>query len=146
MVAAMKSREEARLSTLRMAKSAFKNKEIEKRAPLTDAEAQSVVKTMIKQRHESIEMFTKGNRPELAAKEAAEIIVLEAYLPQAADDAAMTAAVEAAILEIGQAAGARPAAKDMGTVMKLAQAKIAESGARADGRGLSEIVKRELAK
>ena len=83
MVAAMKAREEARLSTIRMIKTALKNKEIDKRAPLDDQEAMAVLNTMIKQRKESIEQFTKGNRPELAEKEATEITLIEGYLPKA---------------------------------------------------------------
>jgi len=85
-VAAMKARETERLSTLRMVKTAFKNKEIEKREPLTDAEAQQILTTLIKQRRESVEQFTKGNRPELAAKEQAEITLIEGYMPKAASE------------------------------------------------------------
>ena len=88
MVAAMRAREADRLSTLRMMKAAFKNKEIDQRAPLTDAQAAQVLTTLIKQRRDSIEQFTKGNRPELAAKEAAEIVVIEEYLPKAAGEEA----------------------------------------------------------
>ena len=107
MVAAMKSREEMRLSVLRMVKTAFKNKEIEKRQPLTDAEAQQVLTTMIKQRRESIDAFTKGNRPELADKEAEEIPILESYMPQAAEEDEIRELVTATIAEIA-ANGARP--------------------------------------
>jgi uncharacterized protein YqeY len=145
MVAAMKSREEMRLSVLRMVKSAFKNKEIEKRGPLTDAEAQQVLTTMIKQRRESIEAFTKGNRPELANKEAEEIPILESYMPQAAGEDEIRELVIATIAEIA-AAGARPTPKEMGTVIKAVQAKVAANGMRADGKQVSEIVKAELAK
>jgi uncharacterized protein YqeY len=145
MVAAMKSREEMRLSVLRMVKTAFKNKEIEKRQPLTDAEAQQVLTTMIKQRRESIDAFTKGNRPELADKEAEEIPILESYMPQAAEEDEIRELVTATIAEIA-ANGARPTPKEMGTVIKAVQAKVAANGMRADGKQVSEIVKAELAK
>jgi uncharacterized protein YqeY len=145
MIAAMKAREPERLSTLRMVKTAFKNKEIEKRSPLTDAEALQVLTTLIKQRHESMEQFTKGNRPELAAKEAAEIVLIEAYMPKAAGEAEMRALVETTIAELA-ATGPRPTPKDMGTVMKAVQAKIQANGLRADGKQVSEIVKAELAR
>lgn len=145
MIAAMKAREPERLSTLRMLKTAFKNKEIEKRAKLTDAEAQQVLTTLIKQRHDSIEQFTRGNRPELAAKEAAEIVLIETYMPRSAGEAEIRALVEAVIAEIS-AAGARPGSKDMGTVMKAVQAKIQANALRADGKQVSELVRAELAK
>ena len=146
MVAAMKSREEMRLSVLRMVKTAFKNKEIEKRGPLTDAEAQQVLTTMIKQRRESIDAFTKGNRPELADKEAGEIPILESYMPQAAGEDEIREVVTATIAEIAAATGAKPTPKEMGTVIKAVQAKVAANGLRADGKQVSEIVKGELAK
>ena len=147
MVAAMKAREADKLSTLRMIKTAFKMKEIEKRAPLTDAEAQSALQTMIKQRRESIEMFTKGNRPELAAKEEAEIGTLEAYLPKEAGADAIADFVAEAIAEVTAAnGGVKPSPREMGLVMKAAQARIAASGLRADGKLVSEVVRAELAK
>jgi uncharacterized protein YqeY len=145
MVAAMKSREAERLSTLRMVKTAFKNKEIEKRAPLTDPEAVQVLTTLIKQRRESIEQFLKGNRPALAAKEEAEIVIIEGYMPKAAGEAEIRALVESAIAEIA-AGGTKPGPKDMGLVMKAVQAKIQAGGLRADGKQVSEMVKAELAK
>ncbi len=145
MIAAMRAREELRLETLRMAKSAFKNKQIEKRAPLTDAEAQAVVTTLIKQRRESAEMFIKGNRPELAAKENKEIVLLEGYLPKEASAEDVAEIVRGVIAEMTAANGSRPAQKEMGVVMKAVQAKIAATGARADGKQVSEVVKRELA-
>ncbi|MGC9292015.1 MAG: GatB/YqeY domain-containing protein [Acidobacteriaceae bacterium] len=144
MVAAMKSREEARLSTLRMMKSALKNKEIDKRAPLTDAEAVQVLATLVKQRRESVEQFTQGNRPELAAKEAAEIPIIEHYMPRGADAAQVRSLVQAVITEIS-AAGSRPTAKEMGSVMKAVQAKVQAEGLRADGKLVSEIVRAALA-
>jgi uncharacterized protein len=147
MIAAMKSREELRLSTLRMMKSAFKNKEIEKRAPITDAEAQSILQTLIKQRRESVEMFVKGGRQELADKEALEIGMIEAYLPKVASAEQIADFVAEAVAEATEAGGGvKPGQKEMGTVMKAAQAKIAAAGLRADGKQVSELVKAELAK
>ncbi len=139
MVDAMRSRDELRLSTLRMVKSAIKNKEIDKRAPLDDKEAQQVLSTLIKQRRDSIEHFQKGGRQELADKEAAEIKLIEAYLPKAMGEEEITAAVKATIAEMGS-----PSMKDMGTVMKNAMAKLQASGARVEGRTVSEIVKKQL--
>jgi uncharacterized protein YqeY len=146
-VTAMKAREQETLTTLRMVKSALKNKEIDKREPLTDAEEQSILTTLLKQRRESIEQFTKGGRPELAAKEQVEIGLIEAYMPKAASEddlrALVTAAVEQATADNG---GVKPGPKEMGLVMKAAQQKIAASGIRADGKLVSELVKAELAK
>jgi uncharacterized protein YqeY len=139
MTAAMKAREEPRLSTLRMVKSALKNKEIDKRAPLDDKEALAVLSTLIKQRKDSIEQFTKGNRPELAEREAAEIVIIESYMPKAVGDDEIGATVRATIAEMGS-----PTIKDMGTVMKNVMAKFAAQGARVDGKVVSETVKREL--
>ena len=144
-VAAMKERAQARLDVLRMVKAAIKNKEIEKRSPLSDAEVLQTLTTLIKQRRDSIEQFTKGNRPELADKEAAEIKVIEAYMPQQADESRVRSLVEATIAEMSSA-GKRPTPKDMGLVIKDVQAKIAATGLRADGKVVSEIVKAELAK
>jgi len=140
MVAAMKAREELRLSALRMVKTALKNKEIEKRAPLDDKEAQQVLSTLIKQRKESIEQFTRGGRQELADREAAEIVIIESYLPKAAGEDEIAAVVRATIAEMGS-----PGMKDVGTVMKNAMARFAASGTRVEGKVVSEIVKRELA-
>jgi uncharacterized protein YqeY len=138
MVAAMKGHEELRLSTLRMVKSALKNKEIDKRAPLDEKEELQVFSTLIKQRKDSIDAFEKGGRPELAKKEADEIAIIEAYMPKAVSEAAVIAAVTATIAEMGF-----PTMKDMGTVMKNVMAKFA--GARVDGKLVSETVKKELA-
>lgn len=137
--AAMKAREEHRLSTLRMVKSAIKNKEIDKRAPLDDQEAMAVLDTLIKQRKDSIEQFTKGGRKELADKEAAEIVIIEGYLPKAAGAEEIATVVRAAISEMGS-----PTMKDMGTVMKNAMAKFSATGTRVDGRVVSETVKKLL--
>ena len=141
MTAAMRAREERRLSTLRMMKSALKNKEIDKRAPLDDKESLAVLSTMIKQRKESIEQFAKGNRPELAEKEAGEIAIIESYLPQAAGEEEIRATVRATIAELGA-----PTLKEMGAVMKAAMAKFQAAGARVDGKVVSEMVKQELSK
>jgi len=139
MVAAMRNRDELRLSTLRMVKSAIKNKEIDKRAPLDDKEAQQVLSTLIKQRKDSIEQFQKGGRQELADKEAAEITIIEAYLPKALGEEDIVAVVKAVIAEMGS-----PTMKDMGTVMKNVMAKLQASGARVEGKTVSEIVKKNL--
>jgi uncharacterized protein len=139
MVQAMRSKEELRLSTLRMVRAAITLKEKEKHAPLDDKETQQILATLIKQRKDSFEQFTKGGRPELAEKEAAEIKLIEAYLPQAMGEAEVTAAVKATIAEMGS-----PTIKEMGTVMKAAMAKLQATGARVDGKMVSEIVKKQL--
>lgn len=136
-VVAMKAHEELRLSTLRMVKSALKNKEIEKRAALDEKEEMQILSTLIKQRHDSAEQFTKGNRPELAAKELEEIVFIEGYLPKAVGAAEIEAAVKAVIAEMGA-----PTAKEMGTIMKKVMASFA--GARVDGKQVSEAVKKAL--
>jgi len=138
--AAMKAREEQRLSTLRMVKSALQHKQIEKMAPLDEKESQAVLSTLIKQRKESVEQFTKGGRQEMADKEAAEIVLIESYLPQAAGEAEVVAGVKAVIAEMGA-----PTMKDMGNVMKQAMARFSAAGMRVDGKVVSEAVKRELA-
>jgi uncharacterized protein YqeY len=138
--AAMKARAEQRLSTLRMVKTALKNREIEKMAPLDDKESQAVLTTLIKQRKESVEQFTKGGRQEMADKEAAEIVLIETYLPKAASEAEVVAGVKAVIAEMGA-----PTMKDMGTVMKNVMARFSAAGMRVDGKMVSEAVKRELA-
>ena len=144
MVGAMKQRSVDRLSTLRMVKAALKNKEIEQRTPVTDAQAVQVLTTLIKQRRDSIEQFTKGNRPELAEKEAAEIVVIEEYMPKAAGEEDLRQLVTSTVAEL-RAQGAQLGSKDMGTVMKAVQAKIQAGGLRADGRLVSEMVKGALA-
>jgi uncharacterized protein YqeY len=144
-ITAMKARDELPLSTLRMVKSALKNKEIDKRAPLTDAESIQVLTTLIKQRHESAEAFTKGNRPELAAKELKEITIIEGYLPQSASLDQIAPLVTAAKAEL-ESSGTKLTPRDMGTLMKAVQAKIAAAQLRADGKQVSELVKAELAK
>ena len=140
MVEAMRSRDELRLSTLRMMKTALENKRIEKRAPLEESEAQQVLNTLIKQRRDAIEQFKKGGRQELADKEAAEITLIEAYLPNALGEEAIAATVKATIAEMGS-----PTMKDMGTVMKNVMAKLQAAGARVDGKVVSELVRKQLA-
>jgi len=107
-IVAMKAHEEHRVTTLRMVKSALRSKEIDKREPLTDAEQTQVLSTLLKQRRESVESFTKGGRPELAAKEQAEIEMIEAYMPQAASDDQIREVVQAAIAHMAASGGAKP--------------------------------------
>ena len=142
-VTAMKARDAVRVETLRMVKAALKNRAIDKREPLTEAEAQAVLGTLIKQRRESVEQFTKGNRPELAAKEAGEIELIETYLPKQAGAAELAPLVDAVLTEL-QAAGVELGPKAMGTAMKAVNERIARDGLRADGRQVSEIVKASL--
>ncbi len=137
LVAAMKAQEALKLSVLRMMKAALKNKQIELGKPLEDSEALAVLRTLVKQRHESVEQFRKGGREDLATKEEAEIKIVEKYLPAAVPDAEVDAAVAAAITETG-AAGA----KDMGKVMKAVMAKFA--GRTVDGKRVSEKVRAKL--
>ena len=144
-IVAMKAHDAVRTTTLRLIKNALKNKAIEKREILTPAEEQQALATMIKQRRDSIEQFTKGNRPELAAAEAAEIVVIEEFLPKALDEDALRALVAETVAEVAAAAGQKPTPKDMGTVMKSVQAKLQAGGLRAEGRTVSELVKKVLA-
>jgi hypothetical protein len=146
-ITAMKAREEHKLTTLRMVKSAFKSKEIDKREPLTDVEEQQIITTLLKQRRESVEQFTKGNRPELAEKEQKEIEMIDSYMPKAASDEDVRAIVRGAIEQItADNGGTKPSPKDMGAVMKVAQQRALADGARIDGRLLSDLVKAELGK
>ena len=136
-VTAMKAKDQTRLTALRMLKTALTNKSIEKGRALESAEELQVVSMLVKQRRDSIEQFTKGGRKDLADKEQAEIAILDAYLPAAASDDEIAAAVTAAIAETG-AAGA----KDMGKVMKAVMAGLA--GKTVDGKKVSETVKAKL--
>jgi uncharacterized protein YqeY len=138
-IAAMKARDERRLSTLRMVKSALKNREIEKLSPLDDRESQQVLGTLIKQRKESVEQFSKGGRQDMADKETEEITFIEAYLPKQAELEQIVAGVKAVIAEMGA-----PTLKDMGAVMKSVMARFSGAGIRVDGKQVSEAVKREL--
>ncbi len=142
-VAGMKARDSVRVETLRMVKAALKNREIEKREPLTEAEAQAVLTTLIKQRRESIEQFTKGGRPELADKEAGEIVMIEAYLPQAAGEAELKPLI-AEVLAGLKAGGVELGPRSMGPAMKAVNDRIKELGLRADGKQVSELVKAGL--
>jgi uncharacterized protein len=137
MTTAMKAKDQARLAPLRMAKAALMNREVEKGRALDDTEAQQVVASLIKQRRDSIEQFLKGGREELAARETAEIAVLEQYLPPAVDPAEVERAVDESIREAGAAS-----AKDFGRVMKTVMGKLAGRG--VDGRTINEIVRRKL--
>lgn len=137
LTAAMKEKDELRLSTLRMVKSALKNKEIEKMRPLEDAEGIQMLQTLVKQRRESIEQFTKGGRTDLAEKEAKEITFIESYLPAAPTDAELAAAIEAAMAETGA-----NSPKQMGAVVKAAKARL--EGKAVDGKLLSDRVRERL--
>jgi len=138
LTASMKAQDAGRTSTLRMVKASIMNREIEKGAELDDEEMTKLLRSMVKQRKDSVEQFEKGARQELADKEKAEIEVIEAYLPQSASQEQIEQAVSAAIAETGATS-----MKDMGKVMKAAQAQLA--GKNADGRTVSEIVKSRLA-
>ena len=137
MTAAMKAKDAARTSTLRMVKAAITNREKEGSAEISDDEVLKLLRSQVKQRRDSVEQFQKGGRPELAQKEQAEIAVIETYLPQAASQEEVEQAVAAAISETGATS-----MKDMGTVMKAAMAKLA--GKNADGKAVSEAVKAKL--
>jgi uncharacterized protein YqeY len=139
LTASMKAQDAARTGVLRMAKAALMNKEIDKKTPLDEAESIRVLQGLVKQREDSVEQFTKGNRPELAAKEEAEIGILRAYLPQEASDADLAAAVEKAVAETGAASP-----KDMGKVMNAARAILAAAEKPADGKKVSEAARKRL--
>jgi uncharacterized protein len=134
---AMRKQEPVRLGALRMLKAAFMNREVERGHALDDTDARQVVASLVKQRKDSIEQFTKGGRQDLADKEAAEIRVLESYLPPAADPAVIDRAVAEAIAETGATSS-----KDMGRVMRAAMAKLA--GQTVDGKAVNELVRRKL--
>ncbi|MEP7305314.1 MAG: GatB/YqeY domain-containing protein [Acidobacteriota bacterium] len=138
MVDAMRQKAAARLSALRMLKAALTNREVEQGRALDDAEARRVVTSLVKQRKDSIEQFTKGGREDLAQKEAAEIEILESYLPAAADPAVVERAVVDAIAETGASSP-----KDMGRVMKAAMARL--EGQTVDGKTVSDLVRQRLA-
>ena len=144
-ITAMKAHDAERTGTLRLIKNALKKKAIEKRGALSQAESEQVLASMIKQRRDSIEQFTMGNRPELAAKEAAEIVVIEEFLPKALDEGALAALVVEAVAAIAASTGQKPGPKEMGAAMKAVQAKLQAAGHRAEGRVVSELVKKALA-
>src|SRR5207302_7367437 len=133
----MRKQEPLRLGALRMLKAAFMNREVERGHALDDSDARQVVASLVKQRKDSIEQFTKGGRQDLADKEAAEIRVLEAYLPPAADSAVIDRAIAEAIAETGASSP-----KDMGRVMKAAMARLA--GQSVDGKTVNELVRKRL--
>ena len=138
LTASMKAQDAQRTSTLRMVKAAMMNRKIEKGSELDDDEMQKLLRSLVKQRRDSIEQYEKAGRQELVDKEQAEITVIETYLPQAASAAEIEAAVVAAIAETGASS-----MKDMGKVMKAVQAALA--GKNADGKTVSETVKSKLA-
>jgi uncharacterized protein YqeY len=137
MVSAMKAREEARLGALRMIKAALQKHQIDSMKPLDEQTELQVLNTLVKQRREAADMFRKGDRPELADKEEAELKLIESYMPSAPTDSEMDAAIAAAMAETGVAA-----LKQMGVVMKAAQLKLA--GKRVDGKALSDRVRAKL--
>lgn len=137
LIAAMKAQEALKLSVLRMMKAALKNKQIELGKALDDPQAVAVLRTLVNQRHDSVEQFRKGGREDLATKEEQEIKIVETYLPAAASDEEIDAAVAAAIAETGVSN-----AKDLGRVMKAAMAKLV--GKNADGKRVNEKVRASL--
>jgi len=138
LVAAMRAKDEARLSAIRMIKTALKKHEVDSMKPLDEATELQLLNTLVKQRREAADMFRKGGRPELADKEDAELKLIESYMPSAPSDEEVDAAISAALAETGVTS-----AKQMGLVMKAAQAKLA--GKRVDGKALSEKVRARLA-
>ena len=139
LVTATKAQDSLRMNTLRMAKAALKNREIDKRAPLDDAESVRVLQQLVKQREDSAAQYRSANRVDLADKEVAEIAVLKAYLPQDVGDDEIRAAVESAVAETGAAS-----AKDMGKVMKAALAALQASGKAVDGKRVNDAVRARL--
>ncbi len=139
LTAAMKAQDAARTSTLRMAKAALMNKQIDKHGNLDDAEAARVVQSLVKQREDAADQYAKAGRPELADKERAEMALLEVYLPAEATDDELAAAVEKAVNETGAASP-----KDMGKAMKAALAALAAAGSGADGKRVSDAVRKRL--
>ena len=139
LVDAMRAKDELRLSVLRGMKAAIKHKEVEKIRTLDEAESIQILQTLVKQRKESIEQFSKGNRPELADKETKELAILENYLPASASTHEMSAAIDKAIAETGA-----NSMKQMGAVVKAA--KSALEGKSVDGKALSDLVRERLAK
>jgi uncharacterized protein YqeY len=137
LTAAMKAQDAAKVSTLRMVKANLMNRQIDKGSELTDEEVQKALQSLMKQRRDSIEQYEKAGRTELVEKEASEIAVIEAYLPQAASDEEIEQAVADAVSETGASS-----MKDMGAVMKAAIAKLA--GKNADGKQVSDTVKSKL--
>jgi uncharacterized protein YqeY len=139
LMTATKAQASLRMSTLRMAKAALKNREIDKRAPLDEPETVRVLQQLVKQREDSAAQYRAAGRIDLADKETAEIAVLREYLPQEVDDEEIRAAVEAAVAETGAAS-----AKDMGKVMKAALAALQAGGKAVDGKRVNEAVRARL--
>jgi len=139
LTAAMKARDAARTSTLRMAKAAIMNKEIDKKGALDDGEVRKLLQGLVKQREDAAEQYQKANRPELAEKEQGEIVILKGYLPAEVTDAEVAAAVDKAVAETGASS-----LKDMGKAMKAALAALAASGKAVDGKRVNEAVKKKL--
>jgi hypothetical protein len=137
LASAMKARDELRLSVLRMVKAALKNREVEKMRPLEEAEGVQLLQSLVKQRRESVEQFTKGGRQELAEKETQEIAIIESYLPAAPSSEELEQAIAAAIAETGATS-----AKQMGAVVKAARAHL--QGKNVDGKALSDLVRTRL--
>ncbi len=140
LTAAMKARDAARTSALRMAKAALKNREIDKGSPLDDAEAMKVLQGLVKQREDSIFQYRKARRPDLVQKEEGELEVLRAYLPEEVSEAEIEAAVERAAQEAGATS-----AKDLGKVIKGAMAALQAGGKPVDGRKVNEAARKRLA-
>jgi hypothetical protein len=139
LTAAMKAKDAARTSTLRMAKAAIMNKEIDKKSALDDAETLKLLQGLVKQREDSADQYGKAGRFELAEKEAAEITLLKSYLPAEVSDAEVQAAVDKAVAETGASS-----LKDMGKAMKAALAALSASGKAVDGKRVNEAVKKKL--
>jgi uncharacterized protein len=139
LTAAMKARDAVRTSTLRMAKAAIMNKEIDKKGALDDGEARKLLLGLVKQREDAADQYQKANRPELAEKEQGEIVILKSYLPAEVTDAEVAAAVDKAVAETGASS-----LKDMGKAMKAALAALAASGKAVDGKRVNEAVKKKL--
>jgi uncharacterized protein YqeY len=139
LTAAMKARDVARTSTLRMAKAALMNREIDKKGALDDADSVKVLQGLVKQREDAADQYAKGGRPELAEKERAEMALLKSYLPAELTEEEIAAAVEKAIAETGAAS-----AKDMGKAMKATMAVLSSSGKSVDGKRVSEAVRKRL--
>src|SRR2546427_6921507 len=139
LVDAMRAKDELRLSVLRGIKAAIKHREVEKIRALDETESIQILQTLVKQRKESIEQFTKGNRPELAEKETKELAIIESYLPAGASEAEMNAAITKAISETGA-----NSIKQMGAVVKAAKAAL--EGKSVDGKALSDLVRDRISR
>jgi uncharacterized protein YqeY len=139
LTASMKAKDAARTSVLRMAKAALKNREIDKGEPLDDPEVVKALQSLVKQREDSAEQYTKGGRPELAEKENAEITVLKEYLPAEVSDEEIAVVIDKVIQETGASSP-----KDIGKVMKAAMAALAESGKTVDGKRVNAVARKKL--